>query len=814
MKINNLHITAFGKLSDITLDFEPGMNLFTADNEYGKSTILSFIRAMFYGFAGRASTRIRDNDRRKFTPWSGVNFGGSVEFGHAGKTYLLEKTFSKKKADDRIVLTLLPSGQKTDLAQKEVGEYLFAISESEFVNTVFVGQLSSNILSTDKETSDISARLANLADTGSELFSNEEIKTRLVNASSKLYALRGPGGLIPRIEDELAGLEEKEKDLSDSEEQIEILNREIESGLQKQLHISEGILAADRQLDLKKKQSDLLLASLRQKEFLLQAALQKELLNEERARVNTDFENTRREHLLQRQEMRRQLSEESQHAQDEIARLQSQNSQIMARSAVHTADIDALIKTEDTLCRENKALYDNKVQETEQLEEEILAISSEIKAKIQQREEIRKGLTTIFAQKIHIRRYEILFIAAFAVSLTAFAFLRDPVQLAGLIFLVFAGGLHLVNWMQLRSVDKAIVEKSLTHEAKMKVYENAAASQYDRQTALVDCQKRLDDLHMQKLRSQENDRKDLEFNEHLEALAGEHLSACRARSDQFMDPPGKETADGHDSGGITQTTPENQENQENQYNQETTDTPTDSPAAPIDTQSLSAQMHTDELQLAGIRDTVSILLLQEEQLKTELNGIRIDAARKETIRENMLSQETDRSWLLEQRALLTERREDAKSYHRALITAQQVLDEAFSEMEDYFAPQVNEKAGEYLEKLTEGAYSTVHVDRSFGIDIASEGSYSFHKADFFSGGTVDQIYFALRLAIADLVQPSDDKMPLFLDDTFVQYDDKRAKAGLALLYELSLHRQVVLFTCHGRMSDLYASIKEDKGISK
>ena len=171
--------------------FESGMNLFTGDNEYGKSTILSFIRAMFYGFSGRASTRIRDNDRRKFTPWSGIPYGGSIEFGHAGKTYLLEKTFSKKKAEDKAVLTLLPSGQKTDLAQKEVGEYLFAISESEFINTVFVGQLSSNILSTDKETTDISARLANMADTGSELFSHEEIKARLVNASSRLYALRG-----------------------------------------------------------------------------------------------------------------------------------------------------------------------------------------------------------------------------------------------------------------------------------------------------------------------------------------------------------------------------------------------------------------------------------------------------------------------------------------------------------------------------------------------------------------------------------------------------------------------------------------------
>ena len=795
MKINNLHITAFGKLTDVTMVFEPGMNLFTGDNEYGKSTILSFIRAMFYGFSGRASTRIRDNDRRKFTPWIGMPFGGSIEFQHTGKTYLLEKTFSRKKADDKVVLTLIPSGQKTDLAQKEVGEYLFAISESEFVNTVFVGQLSSNIMGTDKETSDISARLANLADTGSELFSHEEIKARLVSASSKLYALRGPGGLIPRIEDELADLEEKEKDLSDSQEQTEILRKEIEDGLERQKRIGESILSTGRLLEEKKKKSELLLADIQQENIYLQKALQKKLLDEERANANADFENARREHMLQRQEMRSQLSEERFRAEEELGRLHIQNDQIRERSALLAADIDALLMTEDMLCRENKALYENKANETEQLEEEILAVSSEIKALIQLREEARKGLTTIFVYKMHVRRYEILFIAALAVSLTAYAFMRDPVQLAGLIFLVFTVGLHLSNWFQIRSVEKTIIEKSMAHEAKMKIYENAAASQYDRQTALTDSQKRLEELHMQKLRIKENEQKDMAFNEHLTTLAQEHLSSCRARSDQFTDPSGEESGAVHKAEPKTETLPEN-------------------PETVIDTAALEMQMKSDEFQLSGIRNEISMILLQEEKLKTEITAIRVDIARKETTRENFLSQETDRSWLLEQRALLTERLGDAKAYHRALLTAQQVLDEAFSEMEDYFAPQVNEKAGEYLDKLTEGAYSTLHVDRSFGIDIASEGSYSFHKSDFFSGGTVDQIYFALRLAIADLVQPSDDKMPLLLDDTFVQYDDKRAKAGLTLLDELSLDRQVVLFTCHGRMSDLYASIKEDKGSLK
>ena len=782
------------------MTFDPGMNLFSGDNEFGKSTILSFIRAMFYGFSGRSSSRMRDNDRRKFTPWNGKTFGGSIEFRHEGKTYLLEKTFSRRRADDKVTLTLLPSGQKTDLAQKEVGEYLFAVSEPEFVNTVFVGQLSSNILTTEKETDDISARLANLADTGSELYSHEEIKSRLVTAASKLAALRGAGGLIPRIENELADLEEKEIELEASEEQAEILRREIDGALEKQRKIEEELLLVNRQLGGRQKQREILTANLQNQKIRLQTALQKRRIEQEQAAANADFERARSEHLRQREEMVRQLSEEYARAQDEVSRLIIQNQKDRDRAGLLTADLDAQLKNHETLLRENKALYENKVQETRQLEEEILDVSSEIKVLIQSREDVKKGLTTILSYKMKARRYVILFLTAFAVSICTYIILHNTSAFAGTIFLVMAAVLHISNYLQRRTIEKKIVEKSLAHEAKLKVYENASAALYDGKTTLTECEKLAHELLMNKLRIKENEDRDELYRTQLLTLAQDRLSACLARKAGFADlsgappdvpPPDVPPPDAPPPDASSSDALDEEED--------------------VDPQALESRIRSDGQSLVSLREDISLMMLREEKLKTDISAGRVEVARKETVRENLVSQETDRSWLLEQRSLLTDRRDEAKAYHRALMTAQNVLDEAFSEMENFFAPQVNEKAGEYFAMLTQGAYSTLHVDRAFGIDIASEGAYSFHKTDFFSGGTVDQIYFALRLAIADLVQSSDDKMPLLLDDTFVQYDDKRAKAGLALLDELSLQRQIVLFTCHNRMSEIYASIKEDKG---
>ena len=64
-----------------------------------------------------------------------------------------------------------------------------------------------------------------------------------------------------------------------------------------------------------------------------------------------------------------------------------------------------------------------------------------------------------------------------------------------------------------------------------------------------------------------------------------------------------------------------------------------------------------------------------------------------------------------------------------------------------------------------------------------------------SDGTIDQLYLALRLAVAEELTPDS---PLILDDALVRFDDTRMQAALAILEELAKNRQVILFTCQQR----------------
>ena len=76
MKINALHISAFGGIKNLSLDFNKNFNIIYGDNENGKTTVMSFIKMMFYGSV-RGSAQIAKNIRKKYI--RGVNVNGEKQ---------------------------------------------------------------------------------------------------------------------------------------------------------------------------------------------------------------------------------------------------------------------------------------------------------------------------------------------------------------------------------------------------------------------------------------------------------------------------------------------------------------------------------------------------------------------------------------------------------------------------------------------------------------------------------------------------------------------------------------------------------------
>lgn len=133
--------------------------------------------------------------------------------------------------------------------------------------------------------------------------------------------------------------------------------------------------------------------------------------------------------------------------------------------------------------------------------------------------------------------------------------------------------------------------------------------------------------------------------------------------------------------------------------------------------------------------------------------------------------------------------------YAALQLARQALHEADESLRAKFSPLLCEKTGALFSRLTDGKYDQIRLDRNLHVTVHPVDSPVFRPLSYLSGGTVDQLYLALRLAICELLIP---EAPIVLDDALVFFDDKRAELALRTLRELADSRQVLIFTCQSR----------------
>ena len=137
--------------------------------------------------------------------------------------------------------------------------------------------------------------------------------------------------------------------------------------------------------------------------------------------------------------------------------------------------------------------------------------------------------------------------------------------------------------------------------------------------------------------------------------------------------------------------------------------------------------------------------------------------------------------------------------HAALCLALDTLAQARQELQRKFAPRIAGRAKELMSRMTAGRYDQLTLNEDLSLLAAADREETLREILWRSDGTVDQLYAALRLAVAEELIPD---APLVLDDAFVRFDDTRLKAVLEILKEASDRRQVILFTCQSREKKL------------
>ena len=145
---------------------------------------------------------------------------------------------------------------------------------------------------------------------------------------------------------------------------------------------------------------------------------------------------------------------------------------------------------------------------------------------------------------------------------------------------------------------------------------------------------------------------------------------------------------------------------------------------------------------------------------------------------------------------------ELEAQYDALSLATETLKDANTEIQTRFSPRLGKRATELMSRLTDGRYDELTIDRQMAAKARLTGDVSPRESAFLSAGALDQLYFALRIAMCELAL-SDTASPMILDDALVNFDDNRMALALDLLLELSETRQIILFTCHKREAEYF-----------
>jgi uncharacterized protein YhaN len=105
-----------------------------------------------------------------------------------------------------------------------------------------------------------------------------------------------------------------------------------------------------------------------------------------------------------------------------------------------------------------------------------------------------------------------------------------------------------------------------------------------------------------------------------------------------------------------------------------------------------------------------------------------------------------------------------------------------------------------ISHLTNGRYSKVKLSADLEIEVFSKEKGEFIPWENLSKGTIDQIFMLARLGFAQGLFGSN-KMPIILDDPFVNFDEKRLLNMKEILVKMSADYQMILFSHNKNYSD-------------
>ena len=197
-----------------------------------------------------------------------------------------------------------------------------------------------------------------------------------------------------------------------------------------------------------------------------------------------------------------------------------------------------------------------------------------------------------------------------------------------------------------------------------------------------------------------------------------------------------------------------------------------------------------EREIASIEDKLATLYERRGQI--------VEAMR-------TLGSDQEQHQMLQEREALRSELESALEDWATQVLISHCMDKAQQSYEQEKQPHMLELASSYVERLTGERYTLDILGINKGVALINNNGERL-ELKFWSSGLADQVYLALRLALAKVFSYQVESLPIILDDILVRFDENRQRSALELLAELGKNQQIWLFTCQRSVYDMAQSI--------
>ena len=759
MKIKALHIAAFGGIKNLDLNLENSFNVVYGQNENGKTTIMNFIKMIFYG-TERGSAQLSKNLRKRYTPWDQSQMAGYIIFEKDGRSYRLERIFGSSNSTDKVTLFDLSLGTAETVAA-DIGSKLFGISVSAFERSIFIGQFGFPDTN-DAGIGELNGKLSNIALTGDETISYDAVNKRLETAKTQLMSKSGRSGVYDKNLKLCADLEKELQKATQTQEIIEKANQKLAE--------------IRSEIELSQQKASLLKQQLDSENDLRNSEKLKELLNLKEKLDEINKELTLKDGKLADEMFVRKVEfclSKIQKIKDKISTKQNEN-QLLENNLNLALNAGSSATPENADALQKKIIC---------LEEEKQSISEQI-TKLEQN--TQKPFSTVWF--VLASAFAILGAGGYLIS----QFLTVGGLSLALIFVLIglitnSKAKTKANQKQSAVLDLKLKENQLVSLiAAEKSNLTAITAALNTSAAMIENQKKLISTN----------------NRDIETFEAELKAESTTLFDLFA--PFKATESFEEIAALLDSIKKNAAVQKelkqniNYIFKDIGNISYEQVKEKLSSINTDLQIDFEQVKTdyENLLQTLTNLKTNAATIVAEVKALSSSAQNPEAIKTSLEA--------------LQQKTANQKQYCNCLQLAMEVLADSYAEVRQNYGSVLEKDAGEIFASLTGGNYPNISISKSFDILVEKANVFGTKELEYLSSGTIDQAYLSLRLALSELITKDDESLPIILDDALAQYDDTRAATALEFLKKYSQKGQIILFTCHKAMANTAEALSANK----